>query len=79
MISFQLNGISVSCSAERGQRLSEVLRRDFGQTGTKSGCDAGDCGACTVLIDGELACACLVPVGQAEGASIQSVEGLQAT
>ncbi|MFM8746811.1 MAG: molybdopterin-dependent oxidoreductase [Aestuariivirga sp.] len=79
MISFRLNDAAVSCDADPGQRLSEVLRRHCGQTGTKSGCDAGDCGACSVLIDGELACACLVPAGQAEGASILSVEGLRAT
>ncbi len=79
MISFRLNDAAVSCEADPGQRLSEVLRRQLGQTGTKSGCDAGDCGACTVMIGGELACACLVPAGQVAGASIVSVEGLRAT
>ena len=77
-ISFELNGARVSCAAAPHSRLSEVLRREFGQTGTKSGCDAGDCGACTVLVDGEAACACLVPVAQAEGAQVVTVEGLAA-
>ena len=75
-IAFELNGKPVSCEASPAMRLSEVLRREFGATGTKSGCDAGDCGACTVLIDGETACACLVPAAQADGASIVTIEGL---
>ena len=77
-IAFDLNGTPVSCDAEPSTRLSEVLRRHLGQKGTKSGCDAGDCGACTVLIDGESACACLVPAAQSEGARIVTVEGLAA-
>jgi aldehyde oxidoreductase len=75
-IAFRLNGTPVSCDAAPSQRLSEVLRRHLDHMGTKSGCDAGDCGACTVLIDGETACACLVPAAQAEGASIVTIEGL---
>ncbi len=75
-IAFKLNGTPVSCDAAPSARLSEVLRRNLGHMGTKSGCDAGDCGACTVLIDGETACACLVPAAQAEGASIVTIEGL---
>lgn len=78
-IAFELNGMPVACEAEPGMRLSEVLRRHLGQMGTKSGCDAGDCGACTVLIDRETACACLVPAAQAEGARILTVEGLSRT
>ncbi len=57
-------------------RLSDVLRQHIGATGTKTGCDAGDCGACSVLIDGEIACACLVPVAQVEGARVVTVEGI---
>ena len=79
MISFQLNGAAVSCDAAPATRLSEVLRGHLAHTGTKSGCDAGDCGACTVLLDGEACCACLVPVAQAEGAQVTTVEGLAAT
>ena len=53
-----------------------MLRDDLGLTGTKVGCDAGDCGACTVLLDGEPVCACLVAAGQVEGCEITTVEGL---
>jgi aldehyde oxidoreductase len=59
------------------QRLTRVLREELGLTGTKVGCDAGDCGACTVLLDGEAVCACLVAVGQVENCSITTVEGLK--
>ena len=57
-------------------RLSSVLRDELGLTGTKVGCDAGDCGACTVLLDGEPVCACLVPAAQVAGRSVRTVEGL---
>ncbi|WP_374333520.1 molybdopterin cofactor-binding domain-containing protein, partial [Aestuariivirga sp.] len=79
MISFHLNGVSVSCEVAPATRLSDVLRTALGRIGTKSGCDAGDCGACTVLLDGAAACACLVPAAQADGTSITTVEGLAAS
>ncbi|HEX3822494.1 MAG TPA: molybdopterin cofactor-binding domain-containing protein [Candidatus Sulfotelmatobacter sp.] len=60
------------------RRLSRVLREDLGLTGTKVGCDAGDCGACTVLLNGEPVCACLVPAGQVSGCEVTTVEGLAA-
>ena len=71
-----VNGRVVHVSASPIQRLSRVLREDLGLTGTKVGCDAGDCGACTVLLDDEPVCACLVPIAQAEGHEITTVEGL---
>ncbi len=71
----QVNGKSQTLSAQPLERLSNVLRH-HGYTGTKTGCDAGDCGACSVMIDGELACACLVPVAQVAGCKIETVEGL---
>ena len=77
-IRFSLNGQSVRSESPPMSRLSDVLRHELAATGTKSGCDAGDCGACSVLIDGEVSCACLVPVAQAEGTSIVTVEGLPA-
>ena len=75
-ISFFLNAKSVSVNRPAHQRLSDCLRNDLAHTGTKIGCEAGDCGACTVLIDGEQACACIVPLGQAAGAHVMTVEGL---
>ncbi|MCA1660171.1 MAG: molybdopterin-dependent oxidoreductase, partial [Verrucomicrobiaceae bacterium] len=74
-ISFTLNGRGVE-SQNPSRRLSQVLRDDLGLRGTKVGCDAGDCGACTVLIDGELACACLVAVAQVAHAKVVTIEGL---
>jgi len=71
-----VNGRAMSVSAAPALRLSRVLREQLGLTGTKIGCDAGDCGACTVLLDGEPVCSCLIAVGQVEGRSITTVEGL---
>jgi aldehyde oxidoreductase len=75
-ISFSVNGRAVHVVATGVRRLSRVLRDDLGLTGTKVGCDAGDCGACTVLLNGEPACACLIAAGQVEGCEITTVEGL---
>jgi aerobic carbon-monoxide dehydrogenase small subunit len=58
------------------RRLIDVLREDFGLTGTKEGCGEGECGACTVLVDGEPVNSCLIPVCQVEGQSIRTVESL---
>lgn len=76
LFKLRVNDQEVSVSAPPTQRLSRVLREDIGLTGTKVGCDAGDCGACTVLIEGEPVCSCLVAVGQVEGQSITTIEGL---
>ncbi len=76
MIRFHLNGARVAVEAAPVRRLSDALREDLGLTGTKVGCNAGDCGACTVLLDGEQVCACLVPLGQVEGREVTTVEGL---
>jgi aerobic-type carbon monoxide dehydrogenase small subunit (CoxS/CutS family) len=78
-IAFRLNGADVALGDAPDSRLSEVLRTSLGATGTKVGCDAGDCGACTVLIDEAQACACLVPVGQIAGRDVLTVEGLAET
>ncbi len=75
-IRFTLNGSEVRASITGGRRLLDVLRRDLGLTGTKEGCGEGECGACAVLIDGELVNSCLVPVGQVDGHAIVTVEGL---
>jgi CO/xanthine dehydrogenase Mo-binding subunit/aerobic-type carbon monoxide dehydrogenase small subunit (CoxS/CutS family) len=73
---FRLNGRKASSRAPRVARLAEVLRDELGLTGTKIGCNAGDCGACTVLLDGRQVCSCLTPLGQVEGHSVTTVEGL---
>ncbi|MEO1490597.1 MAG: molybdopterin cofactor-binding domain-containing protein [Pseudomonadota bacterium] len=71
-----VNGQEAAISGDPTRRLSDVLRMDLGLTGTKSGCDAGDCGACTVLLDGAPVCACLVPTAQAIGRDVTTIEGL---
>ena len=75
-LSFVVNGAAMSCNVPPMMRLSEVLRRHCDAEGTKVGCDAGDCGACSVLIDGDIACACLVPAAQVHGTTVITVEGL---
>ena len=75
-IAFTVNGRAVSVTAARVSRLADVLRDELGLAGTKIGCNAGDCGACTVLLDGRQVCACMVPVGQAAGRAVTTVEGL---
>jgi CO/xanthine dehydrogenase Mo-binding subunit/aerobic-type carbon monoxide dehydrogenase small subunit (CoxS/CutS family) len=74
-IAFTLNGRPASITAAPFASLAETLRGELGLTGTKIGCEAGDCGACTILLDGRQVCACLVPTAQAEGARIETVEG----
>jgi len=75
---FTVNGAPVEVEATGSRRLLDVLREDLGLTGTKEGCGEGECGACSVLLDGQLVDACLVPVSQARGASVTTVEGLGA-
>jgi carbon-monoxide dehydrogenase small subunit len=71
-----VNGEERSVSAPGLKRLLDVLREDLGLTGTKEGCGEGECGACSVLIDGELVNSCLVAVCQVEGAQVLTVEGI---
>ena len=75
MIRFRLNGVDVAAKADPAAHLSEVLRESLGARGTKIGCDAGDCGACTVLLDGRSVCACLIPAGRVSGCAVETVEG----
>jgi aldehyde oxidoreductase len=77
-IAFTLNDRAIQIIADPARRLADVLRDDLGLTGTKIGCNAGDCGACTVLLDGAQVCACLVPLGRVEGRRVVTVEGLAA-
>ena len=76
LISFSVNGRKVDVAVVGTRRLSRVLRDDLGLTGTKVGCDAGDCGACSVLLNGDPICACLVAAGQVAGCEVTTVEGL---
>jgi carbon-monoxide dehydrogenase small subunit len=76
---FSVNGESVEVDAPGMRRLLDVLREDLGLTGTKEGCGEGECGACTVLVDGAVVDSCLVPVCQVEDSEVRTVEGLAAT
>jgi carbon-monoxide dehydrogenase small subunit len=71
-----VNGSDVEIEAPGMRRLLDALREDLGLTGTKEGCGEGECGACSVLVDGQVVDSCLVPLCQVEGASVLTVEGL---
>ena len=75
-VNFRVNGRGVSLRAHPMARLLDVLRTDLHLTGTKEGCGEGECGACSVMIDGRIVNSCLVPVSQVAGASIQTIEGI---
>jgi aerobic carbon-monoxide dehydrogenase small subunit len=75
-IQFTINGVSRSVQAPPMKRLLDVLREDLLLAGTKEGCGEGECGSCSVRMNGELVNSCLVPAIQAQGAEIQTVEGL---
>ena len=71
-----VNGVEREVASPPMSRLLDVLREELGLTGTKEGCGEGECGACAVLLDGELVASCLVPVGQTAGCRVETVEGL---
>jgi carbon-monoxide dehydrogenase small subunit len=75
-ITFTLNGQSVSLEVAPDARLLDVLRLDLGLLGTKEGCGVGECGACTVLVDGQAVNSCLYPAAKAHGRRVDTVEGL---
>jgi aerobic carbon-monoxide dehydrogenase small subunit len=75
-IQFTINGVKRSVHTPPMKRLLDVIREDLHLTGTKEGCGEGECGSCSVRMNGELVNSCLVPAMQAEGAEIQTVEGL---
>lgn len=73
---FVLNGAAADVDVHPMARLLDVLREECGLTGTKEGCGEGECGACTVLVNGEPVCSCLIPVTQVEGRDVVTIEGL---
>jgi aerobic-type carbon monoxide dehydrogenase small subunit (CoxS/CutS family) len=78
-ISFVLNGSEVKARIEDHMRLIDCLRETLNMTGTKEGCGEGECGACTVLVDGLAVNSCLYPAIEVEGKNITSIEGLRAS
>ena len=76
MMKLRINNKDVNVDAHPMKRLLDVLREDCGLTGTKEGCGEGECGACTVLVNGEPVVSCLVAAAQMEGAEITTIEGL---
>jgi len=75
-VSTTVNGDRVEFLCETGQTLLEALRDELRLTGTKEGCGTGDCGACSVMVDGRLVCSCLMLAVEAEGKAIETVEGM---
>jgi aerobic-type carbon monoxide dehydrogenase small subunit (CoxS/CutS family) len=73
---FSVNGAAVEVEAPGMRRLLDILREDLALTGTKEGCGEGECGACTVILDGAVVDSCLVPICQVDGGSVRTVEGL---
>lgn len=77
-VSFDLNGFQVDVVVEPHLRLLDLVRDVLGETGTKEACGEGECGACTVLVDGRAVDSCLYPVGEINGTSVTTIEGLTA-
>jgi len=75
-LKFVLNGKAIHVNAAANLRLVDLLRKDLGLTGTKEGCAVGECGACTVLLNGKAVNSCLVPAGQVQGCEVMTIEGL---
>ena len=75
-VSFTANGKNQEVTVRPMKRLLDVLRNDLGLMGTKEGCGEGECGACTVIMDGLLVLSCMVPICQAQGKSVTTIEGV---
>jgi aerobic carbon-monoxide dehydrogenase small subunit len=79
MIKFILNGKEVTSNAKGNERLLDVLRNDLSITGVKCGCKEGECGACSVILDGRLANSCMVAMGSIDGSTVTTIEGYSET
>lgn len=75
-VTLDVNGDEYQCLAEPQQTLLDILRDELKLTGTKEGCATGDCGACSVMVDGRLVCSCLVLSVEADGAKVDTIEGM---
>lgn len=75
-VEFTVNGDEYDCLAEPQQTLLDALRDELMLTGTKEGCATGDCGACSVMVDGRLVCSCLVLAAEADGSKVETIEGM---
>jgi carbon-monoxide dehydrogenase small subunit len=75
-LNFVLNGKNISLDTEPGRRVIDLLREDLGMTGAKEGCGSGECGACTILVDGQARLSCLMLTPQLEGKNITTIEGV---
>lgn len=78
-VSFSLNNRDVTLETEPDRRVIDLLREELGLTGTKEGCGSGECGACTILIDGETRLSCLMIAAQLDGRRVTTIEGLAGT
>ena len=76
LVELRINGDMYSLAVDPWRTLNEVLREDLNLTGTKLGCGSGDCGACTVLVDGESVNSCLYPAFEVDGKTVTTIEGL---
>ncbi|OVE65360.1 ferredoxin [Clostridium diolis] len=79
MIKFILNGKEVASNSEANERLLDVLRNEFRITGVKCGCKEGECGACSIILDGRLVNSCMVAMGSIEGSTVVTIEGFRET
>lgn len=79
LLRFTLNGKPMEVETQPAKRMLDVLRSDLSLTGTKEGCAVGECGACTVILNGEPVASCLVAAGQMQGAEILTIEGMSET
>src|SRR4030042_4547832 len=75
-ITFKVNGVYKTLEVDSEKSLLDVLREDLHLTGTKRGCDGGQCGACSVLVEGQLRLSCSIPIGKVAGKEVMTIEGL---